>query len=123
LDGKAYVGTSRPLSRRLLTTPKSHLIQSNALAADPCVVDAQCGHRLHGDGDEVLRAIAELDEGEERVSWRVGIVWVLLWPLDGLCIGGNLPSPTFRPMVGIRLLPHRSHPRLAERFPMDPAVG
>jgi hypothetical protein len=27
---------------------------------------------------EVLRAIVELDEGEERVSWRVGIVRVLL---------------------------------------------
>ena len=26
---------------------------------------------------EVLRAIVELDEGEERVSWRVGIVRVL----------------------------------------------
>lgn len=92
------------------------------MAADPSVVDAQCGHRFHGDGDEVLRAIAELDKGEERVSWRVGIVRVLLWPLDGLCIGGNLPFPTVRPMVGIRLLPHRSHSRLVERFSIDLAL-
>ena len=72
--------------------------------------------------EEVLRAIAKLDEGEERVSWRVGIVRVLLWPLDGLCIGGNLPSSTVRPMVGIRLLPHRSRPRLVERSSMDLAL-
>ncbi len=59
---------------------------------------------FYGYRDEDVHACKGMGEEEEFSSGRIDIPWLLLWILDGICAGWNLPTKTLWALVAVGLL-------------------